>query len=111
MKEQNFKYSLKIPASDFYKIISSEINKGIFKKKYNLSGEIVKDGGYKIYNAVSFVNFKPNFGPIVSLHLTCFNSNRNSTESTLQIKRINGTTYDIHYWFSSIFVILTLVIA
>ena len=54
---------------------------------------------------------EPNLGPLVKLNLKSVNSNNDGTESKLILKRKNGMTYNIHFWFAIFFIILTIVIA
>ena len=106
MKEKIVKYKLFETANKLNEIISSEIQKNVFKKRHNLSGKISYEGGIEIYNSVSFIVFKPNLGPIVKLNLTCVNSNTNGTESNLKAERVNGLTFYIQYWFSLLFTLI-----
>lgn len=107
LKEKIEKYKLFETANKLNEIISSEINKNVFKKKHNLSGEILHNGGIEIYNSVSLVMFEPNLGPLVKLNIDCSNSNQNGTESNLKLERVNGITFYIQYWFSLIFTLIT----
>ncbi len=111
MKEKIVKYKLFEAPNKLNEIISSEINKNVFKKKYNLSGEYSNDVGINIYNGVSFITFKPNLGPLIKLNVMCSNSNKDGTESSLKLKRINGITFYVQYWFSLIFTGITLSIS
>ncbi|WP_460219325.1 hypothetical protein [Psychroserpens sp. MEBiC05023] len=111
MKEKIVKYKLFESPNNLNEIISSEINKNVFKKKYNLSGEYSNDGGIEIYNGISFITFQPNLGPLIKLNITCLNSNIDGTESILKLTRINGVTFYIQYWFSLIFTVITFTIS
>lgn len=92
MKQKITKYKLDGTANKLIDIVSSEIKKNVFKKRFNLSGKNSNDGGLEIYNSVSLIIFKPNLGPLVKLKLTCVNSNYEGTESNLQLERVNGST-------------------
>lgn len=107
MKEKIVKYQLFETANKLNGIVTSEIKKNVFKKRHNLSGEISYDGGIEIYNSVSLIIFKPNLGPLVSLNLSCLNSNAEGTESNLKLERTNGLTFLMQYWFSLIFAVVT----
>ena len=39
------------------------------------------------------------------------NNNQNETESKLTLKRVNGATYKMQFWFIIFFVVLTLIVA
>ena len=54
---------------------------------------------------------EPNIGPLVKLNLKSVNSNSDGTESKLILKRKNGMTYNIHFWFAIFFIALTIAIA
>ena len=111
MKDIIAQYKLFASGDKLNEIVSSEINKNVFKKRHNLTGEISYDGGIEIYNSASFVMFKPNLGPLVILNLSCSNLNAEGTESKLKMKRTDGLTFLIHYWFSLIFAVVTFGIA
>src|SRR5690606_22371753 len=82
-----------------------------FGKEFNLSGDYPDNGGINIYSTISFAVFKPNLGPLVKLNLNCVNTNQNGTQSKLTLKRVNGATYKVQFWFMMFFVALTLIIA
>ena len=108
MKEKIIQYKLFETANKLNDIITSEIKKNVFRKKHNLSGEILYEGEIEIYNSVSFITFKPNLGPLVKLNLSCANINSCGTESNLKLERVNGLTFYMQYWFSLIFVVVTI---
>lgn len=89
------------------KLITNEINKTLFRKQYNLSGEFSNDGGFDLYNKVSFITFKPHLGPVVKLNVLCTNSNASGTQSKLTLKRVNGISFYFQFWFSVIFATIT----
>jgi hypothetical protein len=98
-------------ADKFYKTVRTELNRKTFGKKFNLSGDYSDNGGIDIYNTISFAVFQPNLGPLVKLNLNCVNKNKNGTESKLNLKRVNGATYKMQFWFMIFFVSITLIIA
>ncbi|AXT19523.1 hypothetical protein D7030_10360 [Flavobacteriaceae bacterium AU392] len=111
MKKKLAEYRIRESADKFYKTIRTELNRSTFGKQFNLSGEYPDNGGINIYNTISFSVFKPNLGPLVKLNLICANTNQNGTESKLTLKRVNGATYKMQFWFMIFFVSLTLIIA
>ncbi len=106
MKEKVVKYKLKYNANDLNEIISSDLKKNIFKKRHDLSGEISQDGGFEIWNRATLIKFEPNLGTLVSLNLSCVNSNADGTECNLVLEQKNGLTFYIQYWFSIFFSII-----
>ncbi|WP_370091255.1 hypothetical protein, partial [Winogradskyella sp.] len=107
MNEKLSKYHLFENKERFHKSLMDEINRSVFKKKFNISGESV-NGGFEVYNSVSFILFKPNFGPIIKLRVTYLGINEIESESIINLKRVNGMTFYAQYWFSLCFAILTL---
>ena len=111
MKKKLAEYTIYKSADEFYKTVRTELNQKTFGKEFNLSGDYPDNGGINIYSTISFAVFKPNLGPLVKLNLNCVNTNQNGTQSKLTLKRVNGATYKVQFWFMMFFVALTLIIA
>lgn len=111
MKEKTVEYRIYEKPKIINEIISTEIKENIFKKRFNLSGDISNNSGIYIYSSFSFIMFKPNLGPLIKLNLTCVNSNNEGTESKLKLERVNGLTFYTQYWFSLIFSGITFIIS
>ncbi|WP_047414091.1 hypothetical protein [Cellulophaga sp. Hel_I_12] len=105
MNDQTKVYNLNNSANSIIEIINSEIGRN------NIAGGFSEDGGIEIYGNLSFFAFTPNLGPLVKLIANAVNTNENGTESKLTLKRINGITYKMQFWFGIFFVGLTLTIA
>lgn len=111
MKNTVSEYVLLDSADNFYKIIRTEINRKAFDKQFNLSGNYPNYDGVDIYNYFSLIHFQSSTGPLVKLNLKCINTKKDKTKSKLILKRINGLTYKLQFWFLLFFVSLTIVIA
>jgi hypothetical protein len=111
LKENITTYKIYENSIRLNQIIVSEINKNVFKKRFNLSGDIIDSNTFEVYNCVSFIVFKPNLGPLIKLKVNLENANNNETESVIKLERINGFSYYVQYWFSLIFTIVTLIIS
>ena len=111
MKEKSVEYKIKGGANRLNEIIRTEIKRKTFSKRNNISGDYSDDGGFDLSNTFSMLYTEPNLGPLVKLNLKSVNSNNDGTESKLILKRKNGMTYNIHFWFAIFFIILTIVIA
>lgn len=74
-----------------------EVDSGIFKKKFNLSGKVISSKIIEIYFHHLFVNFKPSFGPLVKLNLHFETSDR-SMESKIGVYRVNGLTSNVQIY-------------
>ena len=111
MKEKTVEYKVKGGANRLNEIIRTEIKRKTFNKRNNISGEYSDDGGFDLSNTFSMLYTEPNLGPLVKLNLKSVNSNSDGTESKLILKRINGMTYNLHFWFAVFFITLTIVIA
>ena len=105
MNYQTKEYKINDSANRISEIIHSEIGRN------NIAGGFSDDGEIEIYGNLSFFAFTPNLGTLVKLNASAANTNENGTESKLILKRINGITYKMHFWFTIIFVGLTLIIA
>lgn len=110
MKENRIEYKIYENSNRLNEIILSEINESLFKKRFNLSGEISNDNTIEVYNCVSLIVFKPNLGPLIKLKVNLENANNNKTESVLKLERINGLSFYVQYWFSLIFTSITFII-
>lgn len=110
MKENIFVYKIHENSIRLNQIIVSEINKNVFKKRFNLSGDITNSNAFEVYNCVSLIVFKPNLGPLIKLKVNLENANNNKTESVLKFERINGLSFYVQYWFSLIFTSITFII-
>ncbi|NRB84932.1 MAG: hypothetical protein HRU49_14365 [Winogradskyella sp.] len=111
MKEKIVEYRIKDGANRLNEIIRTEIKRKTFNKRNNISGEYSDDGGFDLSNTFSMLYTEPNLGPLVKLNLKSVNSNSDGTESKLILKRKNGMTYNLHFWFAVFFIALTIVIA
>lgn len=111
MKENILEYKIHESSKIIYEIIVSEINNNVFKKQFNLSGDISSEHSIEVYDCVSLIVFKPNLGPLIKLKVNFENINNKEKESLLKIERINGFSFYVQYWFSLIFVIVTLIIS
>ena len=111
MKEKTVEYRIKDGANRLNEIIRTEIKRKTFNKRNNISGEYSDDGGFDLSNTFSMLYTEPNLGPLVKLNLKSVNSNSDGTESKLILKRKNGMTYNLHFWFAVFFIALTIVIA
>ena len=111
MKEKTVEYRIKDGANRLNEIIRTEIKRETFNKRNNISGEYSDDGGFDLSNTFSMLYTEPNLGPLVKLNLKSVNSNSDGTESKLILKRKNGMTYNLHFWFAVFFIALTIVIA
>ena len=92
-------------------IIRTEIKRKTFDKRNNISGEYSDNGGFDLTNTFSFLYTEPNLGPLVKLNLKSVNSSSDGTESKLTLKRVNGATFNVQFWFILFFIALTLIIA
>jgi len=110
LKENRIEYKIYENSNRLNEIILSEINESLFKKRFNLSGEISNDNTIEVYNCVSLIVFKPNLGPLIKLKVNLENANNNKTESVLKLERINGLSFYVQYWFSLIFTSITFII-
>jgi len=110
LKENRIEYKIYENSNRLNEIILSEINESVFKKRFNLSGEISNDNTIEVYNCVSLIVFKPNLGPLIKLKVNLENANNNKTESVLKLERINGLSFYVQYWFSLIFTSITFII-
>lgn len=111
MKENRIEYRIYENSNRLNEIILSEINESLFKKRFNLSGDISNDNTIEVYNCVSLIVFKPNLGPLIKLNVNVVNVNNKETESLLKLKSINGLSFYVQYWFSLIFISITFLIS
>ena len=111
MKEKTVEYKVKGEANRLNEIIRTEIKRKAFNKRNNISGDYSDDGGFDLSNTFSMLFTEPNLGSLVKLNLKSVNSNKDGTESKLILKRKNGRTYSIHFWFAVFFIASTIVIA
>ncbi|EAZ94787.1 hypothetical protein FBBAL38_10122 [Flavobacteria bacterium BAL38] len=111
MKENITTYKIYENSIRLNQIIVSEIKENVFKKRFNLSGDITNNNIFEVYNCVSFIVFKPNLGPLIKLKVNLENVNNNKTESVLKLERLNGFTFYVQYWFSLFFTITTFIIS
>ena len=68
-------------------------NESLFKKRFNLSGEISNDNTIEVYNCVSLIVFKPNLGPLIKLKVNLENANNNKTESACDWHTTKSSTF------------------
>jgi len=88
----------------------NEVNRKLFKKKYNLSGETTNKG-LEIYKTLTFISFTPNFGPILKYRVNNLRNDDIDSGGIVILKRIYGTTFRIQFWLSIVIGMLTLIIA
>ena len=110
LKEKTVEYKIKDGANRLNDIIRTEIKRKTLSKRNNISGEYSDDGGFDLSNTFSMLSIEPSLGPLVKLNLKSVNVNSDGTESKLVLKRVNGKTYNIHFWFAVFFIVLTVVI-
>ena len=106
MKEKTVKYDISVRANQLNEKIQVELN-----KLNSISSQYSDDGGLDLFISNSFLYTTPNIGPLVKLNLISVNTKSDGTESKLILKRKNGITYSIHFWFVICFIALTIVIA
>ncbi len=111
MKGKTVEYKVKDPANRLNEIIQIEIKRKTFSKRNNLSGEYSDKGGFDLYNTFTLLYTELNLGPFVKLNLNSVDSNNDGTESKLTLKRINGVTFNVQFWFILFFIALTLTIS
>lgn len=111
MKENRIEYRIYENSNRLNEILLSEINESLFKKRFNLSGDISNDNTIEVYNCVSLIVFKPNLGPLIKLNVNVVNENNKETESLLKLERINGLSFYVQYFFSLIFISITFLIS
>lgn len=107
MKENRIEYRIYENSNRLNEILLSEIKESVFKKRFNLSGDISNDNTIEVYNCVSLIVFKPNLGPLIKLNVNVVNENNKETESLLKLERINGLSFYVQYFFSLIFISIT----
>ena len=104
-------YRVHSSAQNLDNVILEEINKKILNKNYNLTGEQLTNGEINISTSFSLITFKPNLGPMVTLNWSCKDESYKEKKSYLTLSRVNGATFYVHYWFSLILTVGTLLIA
>lgn len=93
-----------------FEIVHGEMDKNLFSKKYNLSGQVSDNGGLDLFPKIVFAYFQPNFGPMAKVNLSAVNISSNGNRCKLDFKRMNGLTYKLQVGFTiglSILVVLT----
>jgi hypothetical protein len=108
LKKDSTIYTLDENADEVNNIILDEIKR---KSLNNINGEYSINGGINISNRLVFYSLSPNTGPLVKINFSAVNINQNGTKSKLTLKRQNGKTYFLHFYFILFFIVLTCGIA
>lgn len=104
-------YLAKCTASSIYAAIDRETRRKTLHKKYNLAGDPSSKGGINVHRALSFVTFRPSFGPLVLLNVRAEATRQDENLSYITLKRVNGLTYLVQSWFAILFIAITLGVA
>ncbi|GGD53620.1 hypothetical protein [Muriicola marianensis] len=99
MSTKSESYLVEENMNTVYDLIRAEMDKTLFKKKYNLSGDIAENGGIDLSPKLVFAYFQPNLGPVAKINLSATNICTDGKRCRLDLKRINGLTYKIHVGF------------
>lgn len=110
MKDKTVEYRISYGANRLNDIIRTEIKQKIIIKRNSISSEYSDNGGYNVFHRFSMLSTEPSLGPLVKLNLKSVNSKSNETESKLILKRVNGITYNIHFWFAVFFIVLAVIV-
>ncbi|TDN79076.1 hypothetical protein DET49_14011 [Salegentibacter sp. 24] len=109
--EKNKEYKISGTADWIMNTLKTEINRKTSEKRFNLSGKYFNNSEIEIFEKVSFLYSQPNLGPLVKLGVSTKKADGNDDDNKLILRRINGLSYSVHFWFAVFLVVLTLIIS